>query len=590
MKEFKVLNTNIYFDEELQEYAEIYVHFIELCNNFSKRYTEKIIPISVETMENLVSKITNILKFMDNEFNIVINEVMNYFIKYKLFNKNEDDVKMHSISMIEYIEYIDNIQNEIHKAINDMNYDMDNLMLESKQKAIDTVGTGTYLNVWTSSAFGLILAESMNASEYKKINQKQSEVWKANYESGYNQLQYKLSEKAKILNSKINTTIYNYGIKIINEMFECLIHLLTLEEKMINPAIDKLDIKNAKNILGNLNRITEEDTKQEQLSVALENYPFLEETHKKLLDYELNIDEYIKLVKFIKYENIIYNHCINEINIKISNKFKDTDIKYIQILKILKPKDYLKDIVDIISNNDLELENLENIILTLENIERMFGIFKSLYTDELENIDNEEKRLLSVIIRKIELFYDTKYQDKFDYEKTIEFIKKSKKMYEIKQQEIIREQEIQKEEKIILQEKREQKAKLQLYGIPAIIVIVIGIIVGHSEPSFLQYLLGNFTGYLLIGLIYFVAWIFTLIVLAGLNTTENINTTEYSTKSNKEYNQKEELEKLEVFYTIEKIERLCGNSKIEIIKKLREETGMDLKTAKDMVDKYYTLK
>lgn len=595
MKEFKILNTSISFDEELQEYSEIYVHFINLCNNFSKRYSETIIPISVETMENLVSKITKILQFMDNEFDVVINEVMDYFIKYKLFNKNKEDVKMHSISMIEYREYIDNIQNEIHKAINDMNYDMDNLMLESKQKAIDTVGTGTYLNVWSSSAFGLLLAESMNASEYKKINQKQSEVWKANYEVGYNQLQYKLSEKAKILNSEITTTIYNYGIKIINEMFECLIHLLTLEEKMLNPAIDKLEIKNAKNILGNLERITDKETKQEQLSVALENYPFLEEIHKEILNYDINIEEYVSLVKFIKYDNIIYNYCMNA----IENILKDEEIiRYLEISYRLDNENCINDVFKVLLNAIIKNINSEspNKYILLNYAEKVCKSMRSIKDININKVDSKEKELLEKVLHKVQLFYQSNYErniNTLNYEIIQAFIKESEKKYELKQKEIDRQQNIQREKEIKLQEKREQKVKLQLYGIPAIIVIIIGIMIGRSEPSFLQYLFSNISGFILVGLVYFIAWIFTLVILSGLNTKENINTTEYSTdtrESNKKYNQEEETKKLEIFYTIEKIEKLCGNSKIEIIKRLREETGMDLKTAKDMVDKYYRLK
>ena len=209
-------------------------------------------------------------------------------------------------------------------------------------------------------------AERKQQRIYKyAVNKQVKEYTKLNNEYATSQ-QQNLQEKAFI-----------FGISAINEMFDYCIDILILNEKLSLDIKDHLQKQKTENILSNILRVQDENIKQEQLIIAFEADPFSNEVHSKIIDYiKQDIEEYIRLVKFIKCEDIILEICQTK-----CDDFNNENNKYVKIINLLD-KEYIKSIISK-ANTIEEIEDSNpNINLSISkklfymDFNKVFDVFK----------------------------------------------------------------------------------------------------------------------------------------------------------------------------------------------------------------------
>ena len=143
--------------------------------------------------------------------------------------------------------------------------------------------------------------------------------------------------------------------------------------------------------------------------------------HIKILQCNIdNIEEYVKMIKFLKCEDMIIDICIN----KSINSLKLGNTKYLTILKLLGNRQSLQKFLDNIAVGT-------NIKEEIENNKKIFENLKNIFNEDIDFIDKKEKEIFANTINKIQIAYKTTYSynvENIDYEKLNNFFNDSRQM------------------------------------------------------------------------------------------------------------------------------------------------------------------
>lgn len=348
METFHILNKSISFDENFLKYISIYNVQCNLCDEYSQKYNS--MNQQINTMQELIEYITNLVDFMHNEFITSADNVLNLLAQFQILDKSLIDITSHCKSINDFHKHIQYYNNELNNLLNKVN----NMKRENAISAANSV-QGNYIGILSTSMWDLLVADLMNDRETRRVEKKQERTY--NMAMKYQNMVFdkSLNKHSSELQKEIQEKMYKYGILVIEEMFDYCVDILISENKLSNSIREHLQKEKANTIINNLERIQDENIKQEQIIIALQAYPFSEEVHSKILEYITNnIEEYIRFIRYIKGENIIVKISIS----KHSNLIKDADNNYIKILRMLGENDtYYKKYINAIENNNLSDTN-----------------------------------------------------------------------------------------------------------------------------------------------------------------------------------------------------------------------------------------
>lgn len=346
MQTFNILGHQICFDDKLTIYANIHKKSIEMSSDFQNKYN--IIPNDISTVEELTTYIENITNLMNDELQNTTDEILNILVSYQIYDKSSKDITANCKSIYEFNLYMNKIKLNINDFINSINQYKSNMENKAATMVSDAIDDGC-VSVLTTSVTTSIVTDLLNEKWHREGDKKRQKA----YNHMMKDLDVEISNKIKNFSLQFQTTmkedINNYGISIIKEMFNFCVSILISENKLPSSILDNLQEEKAINISNNCERIQDENLKQNQLIIALQTYPFLENIHAKIIEFMDNFtDDYIKLVKFLKCENIILNICI-----KNCSNITSEDNKYMKLRKIFDTNNmyYQKHVDNIFSNN-----------------------------------------------------------------------------------------------------------------------------------------------------------------------------------------------------------------------------------------------
>lgn len=345
METFNILGHQVSFDNELSVYANIHSKSIDFSDNFLSEYNS--MQKQVTTMDELMSYIENITNFMNNQFKITTDEILNIFVKYQIFDKSNKDIISNCKSIYAFSDYMEKTMNNINKYMNSINQYRSALEDKAANMVSEAIDDGC-ISVLTTSVTTSIVTDLLNEKWHREGDRKRQKAYNHMMKDVDEVVLSKLSEYSKQVQATMQKDLYNYGISAITEMFDYGGSVLISENKMSSAILDNLQSEKSNNILENLERIQDENVKQEQLIVALQIYPFSINIHAKMLDYITDYtDDYLKLVKFLNCENIVLKICIQN-----CSNITSPDNKYMKLRKILDENNvyYQKHINNVISN------------------------------------------------------------------------------------------------------------------------------------------------------------------------------------------------------------------------------------------------
>lgn len=365
METFNILGKSITFNEDFSKYLNINAHKQKLCNEYTTKYHA--MNTYVNNLEELYEYINNLSELMKNTFTNSADEVLNLLTNYQIFDKSLSEILSNCKWANSYFKNIEEVSQGIQEFLKKQEKDIQETALE----AADSVEYNQ-LNVWSSSGWDLFVADLINIGEERKAEKKQERIYKYAVNKQVKAYTKLNNEYANSQQQTLQEKAFIFGISSINEMFDYCINILISNGKLSLDIKEHLQKEKADNILSNIPRIQDENIKQEQLIIAFEADPFSSEIHSKIMDYIKNdIEEYIRLVKFIKCEDIILEICQN----KCAN-FNNENDKYVKIINLLDEK-YIKNII-------LKANTIEDIENSNPNIN--LSISKKLFYMEFNKV------------------------------------------------------------------------------------------------------------------------------------------------------------------------------------------------------------
>lgn len=383
METFNLLNNTVTFDSELSKVSDIYIQSYKTIELFKSVYNTMKYE-QLKDYDEFVKYVQKMEAFMFNEFESISSKVLDILVQYQIYDKTTNDIKVKSKTLPYFSSYMRDLVRNANNFMDNTLSNLNDMYYESSKKAINSVDPN-YLNIWSNSGWSLFVADVMNITEEWKTDKKRQLIYNINARKGEKQIQSKVDEFVAKTQIDIQTNLYTFGILAIKELYDIGIDILIAENKISNAVQEHLQKEKCSNILSNLDRIQDENIKKQQLLVALQLYPFTETIHSKILDFEIdNIQEYIRLIKFIKCENMVLNACVLK-HTNISN-----NEKYENILKQLG-NNYYQMYLDKIRNQNENIGNTENI--TKNNASNTKDNSNNLFNTKLYESEDSKKQI-----------------------------------------------------------------------------------------------------------------------------------------------------------------------------------------------------
>lgn len=383
METFNLLNNTVSFDSELSKVSDIYIQSYKTIELFKSVYNTMKYE-QLKDYDEFVKYVQKMEAFMFNEFESISSKVLDILVQYQIYDKTTNDIKVKSKTLPYFSSYMRDLVRNANNFMDSTLSNLNDMYYESSKKAINSVDPN-YLNIWSNSGWSLFVADVMNITEEWKTDKKRQVIYNINARKGEKQIQSKVDEFVAKTQIDIQTNLYTFGILAIKELYDIGIDILIEENKISNAVQEHLQKEKCSNILSNLDRIQDENIKKQQTLVALQLYPFTETIHSKILDFDIdNIQEYTRLIKFIKCENMVLSACVLK-HTNISN-----NEKYENILKQLGDN-YYQMYLDRIRNQNENIGNTEN--TTKNNASNTKDNSNNLFNTKLYESEDSKKQI-----------------------------------------------------------------------------------------------------------------------------------------------------------------------------------------------------
>ena len=422
METFKILNSTISFEEDLSKCANIYSKKQDCIDNFTIQYNNEKIS-NVNNIKELLVYMEKMLNVINKGIEDATNVVLNILAQNQILDKSNKDLKM---SCQEVLQLCNQYINSIISEIDGMGQISENTLNDIKRDtaiSVDNAVRGNYISIISNSVWDLCVTDYMNLKEEERVNRKKERIYDRTINSASIELQKLEKDFAQEEQEKIQKDLYKYGISAIDGIFIYCIETLIEENKMSSSVANSLQRQKSLTILQNIDRVIDKNIIQEQLMMAFKDYPFSKEIHTKILKYITNdIEEYIRLVKFLKCENVILNICLENWN--------QESEKYLKILKLLGDNTYLQRFLE-----NLPISENKNIEQDIQDTQKLFNELKNIFSEDNTTILQKEKNSLKSIIKRIETTYNAIYNyslEDLNYENLNNFFIKAKQDYIMK--------------------------------------------------------------------------------------------------------------------------------------------------------------
>ena len=396
METFKILNSTISFEEDLSKCANIYSKKQDCIDNFTIQYNNEKIS-NVNNIKELLVYMEKMLNVINKGIEDATNVVLNILAQNQILDKSNKDLKM---SCQEVLQLCNQYINSIISEIDGMGQISENTLNDIKRDtaiSVDNAVRGNYISIISNSVWDLCVTDYMNLKEEERVNRKKERIYDRTINSASIELQKLEKDFAQEEQEKIQKDLYKYGISAIDGIFIYCIETLIEENKMSSSVANSLQRQKSLTILQNIDRVIDKNIIQEQLMMAFKDYPFSKEIHTKILKYITNdIEEYIRLVKFLKCENVILNICLENWN--------QESEKYLKILKLLGDNTYLQRFLE-----NLPISENKNIEQDIQDTQKLFNELKNIFSEDNTTILQKEKNSLKSIIKRIETTYNAIY-------------------------------------------------------------------------------------------------------------------------------------------------------------------------------------
>lgn len=454
METFKILNDTISFEEDLPKCANIYSKKQNCIDSFTRQYNNEKISI-VNNAKELLAYMEKMLNVINKGIEDTTNVVLNILVENQILDKSNKDIKMSCQEALQQCnQYVKSIISEIDEMGHISENTLNDIKMQSARIADNSV-EGAYIGVISSSVWDLCVTDYMNLKEEERVNRKKEKIYNQNVNAGYIELQKLEKDFAQEEQEKVQKDLYKYGILTIEGIFIYCIETLIEENKIPSSVVNSLQKQKSLTILQNIDRVLDKNVIREQLIVAFKDYPFSKEVHTKILKHITNdIEEYIRLVKFLKCENVIVNICIEN----CCDNWNQESEKYIKIVKLLEDNTYLQKFIE-----NLPISENNDIAQDIQNSQKLFNELKNIFSEDNTTILQKEKNNFKSIIKRIETTYNAIYNyslEDLNYENLNNFFIKSKQDYIMKN---------------LKKEKRKKRRKLTFWILFAIWIFLLAI-------------------------------------------------------------------------------------------------------------------
>ena len=422
MKNFKLLNNTISFDEDLLKCSKIYLKKSECLEKYSSHY-DKEKQEKINNIEELINYSQVILNAINFGIDSAVSDVLNIFVENSILDKSETEIKQNCSVREKANQYLAEIQISINQTQNEMNNVIDIAERESARIADNSV-QGNYINILSNSVWDLTVADYMNYKEEEKVERKKERIYQKNVRWGYQQASMIEQEICLKVKTRMETDLKTLGRIGIEELFLYCIKTLIEYKKLSSSVIDNIDKEKSMTILQNVKKVLDRKIVYEQLLTALKTYPFSKEIHCEILKHistDTDIKSYIDLIEFIGCKDIATEICLENCFNKLDNT------TYLKVLKNIDSNRYLQMCINQINNS-----SNEDISQEIENNQHKFKILKDVWEKDNPIISQNEKKNFNNIIHKIQTKYNVEYNgniEDLNYENLKSFLENSKQVY-----------------------------------------------------------------------------------------------------------------------------------------------------------------
>lgn len=376
-------------------------------------------PDSVTTMDELLKYLETILSFMKDEFNSSADGVINILVKKQIYDKNTDEIIDNCKTIRSFTNYYEDATRQIGEYVRNMSNQYEQIKIQKAQEATDAYDP-YYIGVISTSSWDVLMADLLNDKEERNTAKKRQRYYDREMRVANSQLTSIANNYAIEVKQTLQHDIYEYGVQAITEMYNYCVIMLIQEGKLPSNLLENLQKSKSKNILQNIDKIENDDERKAQIVVSLQADPFNIDTNKMTLENSIaNLEDYLKFVKFIKYEDIISEVCVKEYA-------QTNNENYLKIVKELGGERFLSiylSTLDLSKNKDI----IEQINATKELFEKLKEIF-----GEKDIIIEQEKHKIEDIADRIKETYMAKADLNpafIDYDGVTTYLNQSKDEY-----------------------------------------------------------------------------------------------------------------------------------------------------------------